>query len=140
MNILINNPAQLVTVSVFTFGANWLLNAIPPNWLGSIPLFLIWISVMTFIVLVNIVIQIGHLIDFVNSPESSIRGLFVELYDFDGESGSHYIPSRIQSLRVSLPLTELLLNARRPRAEQSISNRIAYGIRWTFRCVQSIQR
>jgi hypothetical protein len=86
MNILINNPAQLVTVSVFTFGANWLLNAIPPNWLGSIPLFLIWISVITFIVLVNIVIQIGHLIDFVISPESSIRGLFVELYDLDGES------------------------------------------------------
>src|SRR5258707_6762445 len=87
MNILkFNNPAQSITVSIFTFGANWLLNAIPPSWLGNIPWYLILISVLIVILLVNIVIQVGHLIDFLISPESSIRGLFAELYDIDGQS------------------------------------------------------
>jgi hypothetical protein len=87
MNIAkLDNPAQLLTASVFTFGANWLLNAIPPSWIGNIPYLATIGSVIIFILFVGTGIQIGHLIDFLISPERSIRGLFVELYDIDGES------------------------------------------------------
>jgi cytidine deaminase len=78
--VTFDNPGQAIIVSIFTFAAVSLLNALPISWFGNIPYLAFLLFAVSFIVIIGLVIRTGHYVDFVFSQESRMRGLFCEVY------------------------------------------------------------